>query len=806
MTKINNKKLKVYTSNIVNVNHYFKNLNYSIIRLLYIESLGYILIYDNEYNNYCYSIESGIVPTTLETNWDYDNPVIRAISEKIEWIFKDYINEKINENKGDTKKVIKSIIDNEIDKLLQDLSKRYEVKEPTRQKDIVNPYIKEIIKNPKKQFKFYLFQNKPSIYAIPKDLKDKGYEFDDNNLYCPLNTKPKYYIGISRGENQYLYSIARFNKENNSFIKKTKEHSGKQPINIDNKERNNFFHIQISRINKKQKKDIFNKEALEEDLNEIAIDIGNIQDFPQINKEFTVYKKLKNSEEDNVEVEQIDMIEWRRNPTFDKEIAEKVKSRISNYGFITYLENILNNVHLGDKRNIYRKILSAFNIMRGESSYLIKTTSESGTGKSKEDETVFLTIIPKEYMFKKNHMTLASFTRYDTEYFDRQIVYFGDLGNKKAFDKINDVFDVFKVLITEGEYSRDITEKSEKGNYEITSLNLKVKSIGGVFSTTKSDFYESDSQLESRTIECKTANVQKDDLLDFIGDNENEISPERRAYEKGVEDLKEFQDYLLSLVTFNKIIVNPYISVFKRYATDTGSDVETREFKQLLTLFKAYCILTNYNCIEYENYLICSTKQLKEFFRYIALPNSLIPIQSDFINMLMAKGTKKELTLINHKTENKNNPEEPLDDLNTYLNNVIEDMENNQTNLDDYTTFDELTGQEETKAIKKLLSKYRLGGRAKNHETHVFFTIQDIKAVYGNYSAYKNIDNVSHLLNDLYKKGYMDKLEVKDKNTGQNIYYLTVKCKTLNNEYEFTKNDKEETNKRLKKYKINIKI
>ena len=109
MTKINNKKLKVYTSNIVNVNHYFKNLNYSIIRLLYIESLGYILIYDNEYNNYCYSIESGIVPTTLETNWDYDNPVIRAISEKIEWIFKDYINEKINENKGDTKKVIKSM-------------------------------------------------------------------------------------------------------------------------------------------------------------------------------------------------------------------------------------------------------------------------------------------------------------------------------------------------------------------------------------------------------------------------------------------------------------------------------------------------------------------------------------------------------------------------------------------------------------------------------------------------------------------------------------------------------------------------
>lgn len=42
----------------------------------------------------CYSIKSDIVPTTLENNWDYDNRVIRAISDKIEWIFKDYIKEK----------------------------------------------------------------------------------------------------------------------------------------------------------------------------------------------------------------------------------------------------------------------------------------------------------------------------------------------------------------------------------------------------------------------------------------------------------------------------------------------------------------------------------------------------------------------------------------------------------------------------------------------------------------------------------------------------------------------------------------
>ena len=54
------------------------------------------------------------------------------------------------------------------------------------------------------------------------------------------------------------------------------------------------------------------------------------------------------------------------------------------------------------------------------------TTAKSGEGKSLEDEIAILKLIPNEYIFKKNQMTLSSFSRYseaNSYYFDRMIVY-----------------------------------------------------------------------------------------------------------------------------------------------------------------------------------------------------------------------------------------------------------------------------------------------------------------------------------------------------------------------------------------------
>ena len=75
------------------------------------------------------------------------------------------------------------------------------------------------------------------------------------------------------------------------------------------------------------------------------------------------------------------------------------------------LENQLDNLHKGKHTNMYRKILGAFKIMRGEGSYIFETIAKAGEGKSLEDEIVFSLIIPQQYIYKVNSITTSSFTR-----------------------------------------------------------------------------------------------------------------------------------------------------------------------------------------------------------------------------------------------------------------------------------------------------------------------------------------------------------------------------------------------------------
>ena len=89
------------------------------------------------------------------------------------------------------------------------------------------------------------------------------------------------------------------------------------------------------------------------------------------------------------------------------------------------------------------------NVMTGKGSYLSETVATSEAGKSLEDEIVFLKMTPPEYIFKKNDITEASLTRYgdiNENYFDRLIIYFGDLGSKKSYEKLEFIFNILKIL------------------------------------------------------------------------------------------------------------------------------------------------------------------------------------------------------------------------------------------------------------------------------------------------------------------------------------------------------------------------
>ena len=82
-----------------------------------------------------------------------------------------------------------------------------------------------------------------------------------------------------------------------------------------------------------------------------------------------------------------------------------------------------------------------------------------------------------------------------------------------------------------------------------------------------------------------------------------------------------------------------------------NSDVAIRELKQQLELFDGYCLLTNYECKQVHGHYVAPQKQVQDYFNKIALENALIPYESNFLKLIMAKGKKHELTLLNDDQE-----------------------------------------------------------------------------------------------------------------------------------------------------------
>ncbi|MCQ2738003.1 MAG: hypothetical protein MJ224_05295, partial [archaeon] len=167
-----------------------------------------------------------------------------------------------------------------------------------------------------------------------------------------------------------------------------------------------------------------------------------------------------------------------------------------------------------------------------------------------------------------------------------------------------------------------------------------------------------------------------------------------------------------------------------------------------------------------------SQDQIKEYFNNIALENTLIPYENNFLKMIMAKDKKYELI-----TLDEDDPEHII----PYINSAMEAK--GQITLDNIS-IDDLNDIERKQVINKLMQLYRLNGYSNEHIKNVFFTVKDIKAVYKIYKDYKNIDDVPTLLNRLYESGYIGKLE--DKYKEMNIYYLTKKTENINNKIEIT--------------------
>ena len=467
----------------------------------------------------------------------------------------------------------------------------------------------------------------------------------------------------------------------------------------------------------------------------------------------------------------------------EKAKADAIADEINKIGLLPYLDNILKDIHMGEHKNIYRKILMLFKIMRGEASFLSETTAKAEAGKSFEDEIVFNLIAPQRYIFKLNDFTPASFKRYgaiNPYYFDRKIVLFGDLGSKKAFNQVEDVFNIFKVLITENEYHSSKADKND--DLKNIELDLKVNSIGAVYSTITNSFTENDNQLESRTLFSTPAIVNPSDIARQIFYLQIPKTKQSKARAKAEQDLKEFGLYLMQMVNSDIEIINPYFDVFWDYANKSENPI--REFNQQLELFNAYCILTQNKCEdETLNTKFASMEQLQEYMDYINLENALIPYEYDFLNMIMAKGKANELKIL-YTNNDLQDAEGNSKDIDLDAITTLTECENNALELinNEYIEgFADLSPNELKTIPFKLNAIYGLRSAGANHKDKIFFRYSDLKGIYYRYNAFKNVDNVPGLLQSLHNKGYLGKYEYKQGK--ENLYYLTPLCETLTSKF-----------------------
>lgn len=669
------------------------------------------------------------------------------------------------------------------------------------------------------------------FYCPPDDndrekLTDIGYLWDNDGLYRPIlaETDEPHYIRLKRGYDGYDLCVGLLQIIDGKilFDVKTGNWTGKIPITTDNKTRNQRMGQVVSAYGKIP--------AIADTLTVMGNELNGVRNFPQITEHFKVYEDIKPDDTDDADSdkEYTQELESRRNPKLtqdEQDTAVYVSSMIKEYGLTGYLDPVLNHIHIGDHRNIYRKILMSLQIIRGDFSAFLMDIAQSGSGKSHENDIVFEKVIPERYIEQIDNITPASFVRFadnHPEYLDRKILLFNDKGDEDGINNMKDVNKILKVLITENKYS-DYKSDAQGNKWVNKKFHLKVQGVGAVLSTVDNKDALKDSQIVNRSLQSRPSDVDMDELLDHIGYLNFKKSVQYLNKTDAEADLKDFGIYLMSLVNDPDIIVNPYIKIFQRYCRTANvlGDV-TREYERQLSLFDAYCRINKHLCKKHGNYYLASQTLINSYFSDINPENALNPIESDFIEMLM-KGNGKNEPLILIDDGDDNDPDNPdadsgdPDDLiyidagtkdpyNFYyddngnldltdgngndrtlsvklvqcLNAVVEHfIETDRTGLDRYgdddITYDLLNRQDTEQCNKILLQWYKVRGGV-NNKFPVFFRVNDIKTVYRNYKSFKNVKDVSVMMEKMVYKGYANKMGKLD---GYNIYYLTTQCRNL---------------------------
>lgn len=440
-------------------------------------------------------------------------------------------------------------------------------------------------------------------------------------------------------------------------------------------------------------------------------------------------------------------------------IVNGLLNSIEQEGFVPFVTKNLNNVYLGEKKGLLKVFLACFNTINGKASHLLQGLSDSEEGKSYLHKTV-LQLIPEKNVNPIDTITKAAFERLDNTFFNRNILYFRDLGGKNSDDETRGVFDNAKKIITENSLNSLKCDQNLKPEF----MEIETEAFSLMYETVMNNFNDNDSQLESRTLSTTPPEVDKRQIAYFSADLDNSNSKVRKDYDKSIKELNKIRELVKYYTNKDiEIIINHFKAPMYDYCSK--SDKHIRVFKMNMELFKAYCLMNIHECIQYDGVYLATYNQFVNFFDDVMEESVLKPIEYNFITMLKNKGSKIKL----------------CSNVNKYLGNCYCDAPISKEYDDEYQTqledeyFDtnklEVLNDSELKKIINLLIK-NYGVQSKEP---LFFTVNTLKQKYKHLKEFKDVKDISQMLNRLYILGYLDKLDYKRNYGGhnENVYYLT---------------------------------
>ena len=229
-------------------------------------------------------------------------------------------------------------------------------------------------------------------------------------------------------------------------------------------------------------------------------------------------------------------------------------------------------------------------------------TGNPGEGKTILMEYI-LDFIPEGHILRMNDLTESGLFQTANEkginYLDKKIVYLGDLGDKRGFEKTLPARKILRTLQTDGYFARTISEKSKnKDNVMVWEAQEQILTGKPAmwFTTVRED---GDAQDKDRSIVC-TTNLEKEKEIKYI--IQHAKNPQSKTGKKIKNTIDHWKPILCAI--FEYIISNSVNVIIPWDIREL--DYKFRDTDRLITLTQLLAIINKPYHDTYNEYILAS--------------------------------------------------------------------------------------------------------------------------------------------------------------------------------------------------------